>query len=1109
MRIEVLYLSLLGPPQLFADGKLVTQSPRKAAALAAYLAARGETVDRSVMAGMLWEADDEVARRNLRQELFRLKGTPWESVIAGQGQSLLLGEVRTDLGDFLKHLARGEWSVAVGLWRGGFLQGSDLRLPDNYYDWLMTEQERWRGLYQEALRGWARSLEASGNPREALKIYQQILAEDPLQELEQQAVMRLLAGLGELPTALKQYEQYSERLQHELGLEPMPETLALYRYLKVGKTPQAIPSTPSSLLEPPMVGRLEDWAWLETHWGGGLLLLVGEAGVGKSRLAQEFARRKGETLRVLQRESGQGLAFGGWIEALRGAFEGGWTPTHLRTAWRTELGRLIPELEEEYRQLVGAARSRTGKTRIRTPEATQVSSGENKIRLFEALVQAVLDCIKPGGTVLWEDLHFADAPSLEFLPYLVRRARSLGLFVVATVRPEGLLEGILERTWRTLEQEQAVHLHTLGPLPREGILELLRQLTGQQGGERFAERLYQATGGNPLYVSETLRYLFDQGLLRVDARGWHTPFDETTTDYQELPMPPNLSDAVLGRLQRLGSGSLFLAQALALVDSPISGELLSGLLSQESVRVDDLEALLASGLVREESEGYVLRHELVRAAVVEKLPIARRAWLHLRLAEALKLSGADPARYAVHFEAAGNRQETAQAHLAAARNLRRGPLVRQALQHYGKVLELMNPSTLPAERFRVLAETAELHLSVGDSVQGLERELVGLAEQLGSHELFRVRLLQAESAVRSGAVASGIRAAQDALTLAQTPWQRGHALFSLSWLHYRGGDADAQLELLEEAIRSFRELGDSYMEAFALRNLAGYYARMGEIATFESAWDQAYGLAAELEDELLLRRLGADKANVDWVRGRYAESRQVGNELLREARKQGDLWAVWDALHLLLLNAMALGLSAELEQEVKAALQEARAVEALRDEALLRSDLGQVLLTENRLAEAAQEFEQALKTLEHLGEKASLGHALFGYGYTLVELKRLEEGLGYLRKATEVWERRKEWRNSARTLAVTSLALNRLKQQKEAAQAAKLALERLEPWAEGLYDSALIHYALARALGTHEGRPHLIKAQEQLRSLSQRLPAEEAKRFLQNRFVRWALDKPT
>jgi predicted ATPase len=647
----------------------------------------------------------------------------------------------------------------------------------------------------------------------------------------------------------------------------------------------------------------------------------------------------------------------------------------------------------------------------------------------------------------------------------------------------------------------------LGPLSRQGILDLLHQLTGQAGGERFAERLYWATGGNPLFVSETLRYLFDQGWLRVDPSGWHTPVDQTTQDYGELPLPPSLSGAVLARLQRLGSGALVMAQALALVDAPVGSELLPNLLDQENVRLDDLEALLAAGLVREASDGYVLRHQLVRAAVLEQLPPARRAWLHLRLGEALKLGGADPARYARHFEAGGNREETAQAHLAAARNLRRSPLVRQALSHYHQALELMNPSAVPAERFRVLAESAELALSLGDAVAGLA-ELAELAERLGSHELFRVRLLQAEGAVRSGAVALGIRAAQDALNLAQTPWQRGHALFSLSWLHYRGGDPEAQLELLQEAIRCFRELGDAYMEAFALRNLSGYHARLGEIATFEAVWEQTYSLAAELQDPLLLRRLKADKANLDWVRGRYAQSHQAGAELLQEARKSGDLWAVWDALHLLLLNAMALGLSTTLESEARAALHEAHLVEALRDEAMLRSDLGQVLLTENRLDEAAQAFESALKALEQIGEQASLGHTLFGYGYTLVELGQIPEGLVYLRRATELWERRREWRNSARTLAVTSLALNRIKQHDESLRLARLALERLEPWAEGLYDSALIHYAYARALGNLEGRSYLIKAQTQLRTLAQQLPAEESGRFLRNRFVRWALDKP-
>lgn len=86
-----MFLSLLGPPQLLIDDQPWPQMPRKAVALVAYLAAQGGQAERGTLASLLWEGDEESTRRNLRQELFRLKGTPWERMLEQGGQQIVLG----------------------------------------------------------------------------------------------------------------------------------------------------------------------------------------------------------------------------------------------------------------------------------------------------------------------------------------------------------------------------------------------------------------------------------------------------------------------------------------------------------------------------------------------------------------------------------------------------------------------------------------------------------------------------------------------------------------------------------------------------------------------------------------------------------------------------------------------------------------------------------------------------------------------------------------------------------------------------------------------------------------------------------------------------------
>ncbi|PZA08239.1 MULTISPECIES: BTAD domain-containing putative transcriptional regulator [unclassified Meiothermus] len=1121
------HLSLLGPPTLTLKGKVVELSQRKAVALVAYLATRREPVERSVLAGLLWEGDEEAARRNLRQELFRLKGSVFEPLLKQTPQTLALGEVDTDLEAFLGHLTRGEWAKAAGIWRGGFLCGFEVRGGEAFLDWLLPEQERWQGLYREAMLGWARSREAAGAYHEAIEIYRRLLEADPYQEQEQQAVIRLYALLGETPAALRQYEGYREVLRREFGVEPSPETQALYRRLRQGKplTEAEGFSLPRALNEPPLVGRAEDWMWLEANLCSGVLLLVtGEPGVGKSRLTQEFSRRRGRTLVVRQRESGRRLGFSGFIEAVRVALEQGWDPAGMEAAWRDELAWLVPELagslEASFRRerQEGWLRE-AGRVRFKTRPSRSAKS-----HLFEALARFVQNWVGPGGILLWEDVHWADESSLEFLPYLVQRSGGLGYMVLATARPEERHPAQLRAVLQELKAEQALRVRVLRNLEVAEVLELIRHLSGQEsGGSLFSERLHKSTGGNPFFLLETLRFLFEQGLLRVGEGSWRTPYDAFTADYHELPVPPSVQGAVLSRFQHLTEGTspmreqaLRIAQALALADQPLSLEALRDLLREgspaDNALLAALDQLVQAGLVRAGSDSpggvrFSLSHELSRQAILAAMPETTRMGFHARFVELLRISGAPPERLALHLHLAGRPREAAQAYLQAARAARSGPLATQALSYYAEARSLLGENLSPADSFALLAEIAELKLILGENPRREVHQMEPLAAELGKAAQYRLRLLEANAAVLSGVVEEGILSARQALELAETPLERGRALFRLAWLEYRGGDPDAQLEPLEQAIQAFHEAGERGLEAQAVRNLSGYWLRLGQLEAFEAAYGEALRLAEATQDRYLLRRLMADRANVDWVKGRYGQSLAAGERLLAEARQTGDLWAVWDALQVQALNASVLGLDEGLEQALQDSLREAEAAGAWRDRAVLRSDLGAGLMAINRLAEAREHLSIALRELQELGERARLGHTLFALGWTLLDSGEPELAEAYLSEAADLWGERKEWRHRARSLAALALARLRYGNRAKAREAAQEAMRYLEDWAKGLFDLPLVLYAYARALGDHEGRPYLIHSQRGIHELAAALEPTLRERLLANRFVAHALGK--
>ncbi len=186
-------------------------------------------------------------------------------------------------------------------------------------------------------------------------------------------------------------------------------------------------------------------------------------------------------------------------------------------------------------------------------------------------------------------------------------------------------------------------------------LALVRALSGSPGGALFARRLQQATDGNPFFLIETLRHLFEAGQLQVERDGtWSTPFDAVTQDYAELPVPASVREAVRGRVRALGEATRRLLEVASLLDDQFDARALDGAtaLAADQV-VSALEHAHAARLLIESAGGYRFAHDLVRQCLVDGLSPARRRLLQARLAQRLEEQGAAPALVAAQWEGAG------------------------------------------------------------------------------------------------------------------------------------------------------------------------------------------------------------------------------------------------------------------------------------------------------------------------------------------------------------------------------------------------------------------------------------------------------------------------
>ena len=625
------------------DGTELHFPIKKTLALLAYLALEG-SAPRSTLAGLFWSDNtDEDARRNLRRELHRLREAGLRDRISTNGERIgLLEPVVSDVARLEAALEMGELEGALGLYQGELLEGVMLDGASGFDEWLELRRERLSEARRRGMLELAERLETRGEWRRALDLHLELLAEDRLQERNHREVMRLHYLLGEREAALEQFERCRSALGVELGLEPLPETIQLAERIRAARgLERTVALKPVSIgtLSAPLIGRETELARIgasETP----LCLIVGEPGVGKSRLSAEFARGFRTTLTVRFSEAAIQTPLSAVAEAIRSSLSDPVIQARLDTlapVWKHELARLIPEVDPHG-------------------EPLDAPSAEGRSRFLEGLSQTALTIAE---IIVLEDLHWADSASVEWIVHLVRhvaRNPSTGPRLLVTARGQELESNAAAMQAATgLERDRLVTRVHLGPLAEADVRALVGWLSGNPSAHLFSRRLHHVTAGNPFFALETIRYLFETGELNIDPTGgWSTRFDETTTDYAELPIPPSVRQAVLERVDRLGPAARRLLETAALTSDGFTlEEIQPATALSEWEGLEGLERAVSAQVLTRFDPGYRFGHDLIRKALQDELMPERRRLIHLKLAGSLEALTGQPARIAWHLEQAG------------------------------------------------------------------------------------------------------------------------------------------------------------------------------------------------------------------------------------------------------------------------------------------------------------------------------------------------------------------------------------------------------------------------------------------------------------------------
>ena len=888
---SALSLRLLGPPMVLVNGREVSLPTRKSLALVAYIALEGAQT-RSFLADLLWgDLDDEGARKNLRKELFRLRDTPLRAHLETDGDRVCLTGLESDAARFVA-LTETEPERALGQYAGRLLAGLEVAGAERFQDWLEAKRERLESLYRRALERRSRSREDVGDLRGAMDDVETLIALDALQEVYHRDLMRLRWRLGDRAGALERYARLVGLLKTELGLEPLPQTLELARRIESNETPAApehhaphhhAPHLAPNLERPPLVGREDAWTWLESRQRG-LSLVLAEAGVGKTRLVADFARARGRALVLRGFESATGTPFYPVAAAFRSALEAGeFAPDDWPEIWRLEAARLVPELFKN------------------APQPLVPMGSDGRARFLEGLTRAMLAALGASGTLVLDDLHWFDASSLELIAHLVRRVNSVqdgtpenpknavqngaSLQIVATARGLELEENRpAQAMLQAFEREGLIERYELQALERPEVLSLVQALSGDRA-QLFAGRLFTATGGNPLFVLETLRGLFQSDLLRLEDGHWITPYDEDTDDYTELPIPPNVREMALSRLDRLGPAVRRWLEAASLAGEPFEAELLEGATAlSDWERLEALERAIQAQVLQDTAGRYRFSHDLIRRSLADGLGAERRRLIHRRLATNLAETDGPPAQIADHFERAARPADSIPWRVRAAEASALVYAHPETRDHYQRALDL-KPDDQTA--FAIHRALAALSVSLLD-LDGLERHANAMLKLSHDPELeAEARLTRSKLAIYRGRFADALEQSEHAHVRASSAQRSEADLVSGTALVALGRLGEAEERVLDGLSNTAPDAHGMIAELHAILKVIyqqrGDYPRALERAR---AAVIAYRSAHQRQDELnmtaqmgqLLGATGESRAALELIEDAVAKTRELGFE---------------------------------------------------------------------------------------------------------------------------------------------------------------------------------------------------------------------------------------
>ncbi len=565
-------LRLLGPVELTVNGDAPPAELlwKKNLALLVYLAlSPRHTRTREHLIGLLWgDKPESAARHSLNEALRVLRRAVGEGALQTDATAVKLesGTVTSDLDAFARLEAAKKWTEAAALVGGPLLEGFAVPGESGFEDWLVAERNPWERRCVAALVHAAEHGLSSGSTARSVGFAERALALAPTSSQAAGVMIRALALSGNRAAALGRYDEYVQTLRERLGLGPEAEVAAVADRIRKGRLAPAPESDAAKVAltrRHPLLGREKALATLTEAWRGavtnqqtGVVVVLADAGLGKTRLAEELMARValegGITLKVRGVEADRGSPWSGLLGVGRGGLleargiASAPAPAHAAFAVH------ITEWGDRYRGAGGT-------------EAAPLP------RAFTELVRAAAD--EQPVLIVADDCHHLDLESLQSLASLPRDVPEAPILLLLTAEPgvpSEPLDALRTRFGRDLRGEVV----ELGPLTHGALADLTRAVFphyDEPAIDRLTRRVAADSAGTPLLAIEILHAVSSGLDLQEESGAWPAPF-HTLTQTSPGDLPDTVIAAVRVGYRRLSEPAQRALAAAAALGGRVTAE---------------------------------------------------------------------------------------------------------------------------------------------------------------------------------------------------------------------------------------------------------------------------------------------------------------------------------------------------------------------------------------------------------------------------------------------------------------------------------------------------------------------------------------------------------